>query len=78
MAMLAVADPGIGIPPDQQAHLFNRFVRADNAREMGITGTGLGLYLCRELTERQGGHIWFTSKLGAGSIFYLSLPLADE
>ena len=59
MAMLAVADPGIGIPPDQQAHLFNRFVRADNAREMGITGTGLGLYLCRELTERQGGHIWF-------------------
>jgi signal transduction histidine kinase len=76
MATLTIADQGIGIPEDQQALLFNRFARAENARELGITGTGLGLYLCRELAERQGGRIWFTSKAGEGSTFWLSLPLA--
>jgi two-component system, OmpR family, phosphate regulon sensor histidine kinase PhoR len=76
MASLSIADQGIGIPEDQQALLFNRFARAENARELGITGTGLGLYLCRELVERQGGRIWFTSKAGEGSTFSLSLPLA--
>jgi two-component system, OmpR family, phosphate regulon sensor histidine kinase PhoR len=76
MATLTIADQGIGIPEDQQALLFNRFARAENARELGITGTGLGLYLCRELVERQGGRIWFTSKAGEGSTFSLSLPLA--
>jgi signal transduction histidine kinase len=75
-ATVSIADQGIGIPEDQQALLFNRFARAENARELGITGTGLGLYLCRELVERQGGRIWFTSKPGEGSTFSLSLPLA--
>lgn len=78
VAKLSVSDTGIGIPADQQAMLFNRFARADNARELGITGTGLGLYLCRELTELQGGQLWFTSEAGCGSTFYLSLPLAEE
>jgi signal transduction histidine kinase len=73
-----VSDTGIGIPASQQAILFNRFARADNARERGITGTGLGLYLCRELTELQGGRLWFTSEEGSGSTFYLTLPLAEE
>ena len=76
MAELAVKDQGIGIPAAQHALLFNRFARASNAREMGITGTGLGLYLCRELIERQGGHLWFTSEEGKGSIFTFRLPLA--
>jgi signal transduction histidine kinase/GAF domain-containing protein len=78
VAKLSVSDSGIGIPADQQAMLFNRFSRADNARELGITGTGLGLYLCRELTELQGGQLWFTSDEGHGSTFYLTLPLAEE
>ncbi len=78
VAKLSVSDTGIGIPASQQAILFNRFARADNARERGITGTGLGLYLCRELTELQGGRLWFTSEEGCGSTFYLTLPLAEE
>lgn len=78
VARLSVRDEGIGIPANQQALLFNRFARADNARERGISGTGLGLYLCRELVELQGGSLWFTSEEGCGSTFFLSLPLAQE
>lgn len=78
VAKLAVRDHGIGIPANQQSLLFNRFVRAENARARGISGTGLGLYLCRELVELQGGHLWFSSEEGRGSTFYVTLPLADE
>ncbi|HEX6540759.1 MAG TPA: ATP-binding protein [Ktedonobacterales bacterium] len=78
LAKLSVSDQGIGIPANQQSILFNRFARADNARERGITGTGLGLYLCRELVELQGGHLWFASEEGCGSTFYMTLPLAQE
>lgn len=77
-AKLCVRDRGIGIPPDQQALLFNRFARADNARERGIAGAGLGLYLCRELAELQGGRLWFESEENHGSVFYLTAPLAVE
>jgi signal transduction histidine kinase/GAF domain-containing protein len=75
-ACLAVRDEGIGIPAAQQAHLFSRFVRAENAKHEGISGTGLGLYLCRELVERHGGRIWFDSQEGQGSTFSVELPLA--
>jgi signal transduction histidine kinase len=44
----------------------------------GIGGTGLGLYLCRELVERLGGRIWFTSPEGEGSTFFVALPLYKE
>ncbi len=75
MALLSVQDQGIGIPAHQQANVFGRFVRADNARAYGIGGTGLGLYLSRELIERHGGHIWFESKEGKGSTFFVALPV---
>lgn len=75
--LLSIADRGIGIPTGQQGRLFGRFMRADNAQEYGIGGTGLGLYLCRELVERQGGRIWFESCEGVGSTFYVSLPLVE-
>jgi signal transduction histidine kinase len=74
VACLAVADEGIGIPAEQQGGIFGRFVRADNAKRVGIGGTGLGLYLCRELVERHGGRIWFESKEGKGSTFTVELP----
>jgi len=75
VAFLAVRDRGIGIPAEQQARIFGRFVRAENARASEITGTGLGLYLSRELVERHGGRLWFESTEGKGSTFFMTLPL---
>jgi PAS domain S-box-containing protein len=73
-----VRDSGIGIPKHQRSQIFGRFMRADNATAWGISGTGLGLYLCRELVERHEGRLWFESEEGAGSTFSLTLPLASE
>ena len=74
-ALLSIRDRGIGIPVGQQAHIFGRFVRAENARASEITGTGLGLFLSRELVERHGGRLWFESTEGEGSTFFMALPL---
>jgi PAS domain S-box-containing protein len=72
---IGVQDRGIGIPRRQHAQMFGRFMRADNAQAWGISGTGLGLYICRELVERHGGRLWFESEEGAGSTFFVTLPL---
>ena len=74
-ALVSMRDRGIGIPALQQAHIFGRFVRAENARASEITGTGLGLFLSRELVERHDGRLWFESTEGAGSTFFMALPL---
>ncbi len=74
-ALVSVHDSGIGIPAHQQARIFGRFTRAENAQARGITGTGLGLYLCRELVGQQGGRIWFESTEDVGSTFYVAFPL---
>jgi signal transduction histidine kinase len=80
IARLDVRDRGVGIPAAQQARVFGRFARADNATALGIKGTGLGLYITRELVERHGGRIWFDSVENQGTTFHLALPLlhADE
>ena len=74
-AVISIRDYGIGIPQSEQAHLFGRFVRASNGQSYGINGTGLGLYLCRELVSQHEGDIWFESIEGVGSTFFLRLPL---
>ncbi|WP_395855326.1 ATP-binding protein [Cystobacter fuscus] len=76
-ALVSVADRGIGIPVDQQAHLFERFFRARNAPISGFGGLGLGLYICRHVVERHGGHIWVESEPGHGSTFRFTLPVED-
>jgi PAS domain S-box-containing protein len=77
-ARFSVRDHGMGIPQEQQAHLFGRFVRAENVQTARIPGTGLGLYLCRELVERHGGHIWFQSEEHPGSTFFFTFPCDDR
>lgn len=72
---IQVRDHGIGIPASQQNLIFGRFMRADNARQAGISGTGLGLYISRGLVEQHGGQIWFESQEGKGTTFHMTLPL---
>ncbi|GCE22869.1 GAF domain-containing sensor histidine kinase [Dictyobacter kobayashii] len=76
VAVVSVRDYGIGIPADQQGKIFDRFCRADNAR--AISGTGLGLYLCRALIEQHYGQIWFESIENEGTTFYITLPVYME
>ncbi|MDC0744770.1 sensor histidine kinase [Polyangium mundeleinium] len=71
-ARLVVADQGIGIAPDQQARIFERFGRAVSVRHYG--GLGLGLYICRKIAEAHGGSIRVESGEGIGSTFVLELP----
>ena len=71
---IRVQDGGIGIPLHQQARIFGRFMRADNARAAGISGTGLGLYLCRALVEQHAGRLWFESGEGEGTTFFVTIP----
>ncbi|MEO5576365.1 MAG: ATP-binding protein [Gaiellaceae bacterium] len=70
---IAVRDKGRGIPEDQQGRIFTKFFRGD-AGATGITGTGLGLAVSREIVEAHGGSIGFDSDFGAGSTFWLELP----
>jgi signal transduction histidine kinase len=70
---LTVRDQGRGIPPDQQERIFTKFFRGD-AGATGITGTGLGLAVSREIVEAHGGKIGFDSAAGAGSTFWVELP----
>jgi two-component system, OmpR family, phosphate regulon sensor histidine kinase PhoR len=74
----AVHDEGIGFEPSDADAIFERFRRLDPSMTRGIGGTGLGLYICRELVERMSGRIWAESRPGAGSSFYFELPLARE
>jgi PAS domain S-box-containing protein len=69
-----VFDEGMGIPADEHERVFEKFYRLDPEMVQGIGGTGLGLYICRELVERMGGSIWLESKEGKGSTFLFDLP----
>lgn len=70
-----VTDRGIGVPLNQQHHLFTKFFRADNARTQRPDGTGVGLYLAKMVIVGHKGKIIFSSKEGVGSTFGFSLPL---
>ena len=71
--ILSVIDNGIGIPENEQKHLFERFYRANNAAN--IQGTGIGLNIIKKYIELLGGNITFTSKLNEGTTFTINLPL---
>ena len=71
-----VADQGLGIPAAEHGRIFEKFYRLDPDRTGGIGGTGLGLYIARELVRRVSGRIWVEANEGEGSTFYVELPAA--
>jgi signal transduction histidine kinase len=74
-AVFTVRDNGIGVPKDQQAHLFTKFFRANNARRQRPDGTGVGLFLAKKVIVAHGGSILFESIEGEGSTFGFRLPI---
>ena len=73
-----VADEGIGIPAGERERIFRKFYRAESAARDGAAGTGLGLFIAKELVTAMGGRIWVESTEGEGSSFSFELPAARE
>lgn len=72
----AVSDEGLGIPQAEQGRIFEKFYRLDPHMQRGIGGTGLGLYISRELVRRVDGRIWVAPNTDRGSVFYVEIPVA--
>jgi signal transduction histidine kinase len=77
-ATVSVADTGMGIPEDEQPHVFERFFRGEKPRTLQISGTGLGLAIVKEIVELHGGQVTVESEVNEGSRFTVWLPLAEQ
>lgn len=73
--LLSVKDTGIGIPKESENRIFERFYRADNAVKVEGEGTGLGLYLIKMVMRTTGGQVWFKTREGKGTTFFVKIPL---
>lgn len=80
MIQISIRDYGLGIPPDKQPLLFNRFVRLERDLASSVPGNGLGLFLCKQLVEGMGGRIWLESTgiEGEGTTAHVQLPRASS
>jgi signal transduction histidine kinase len=76
--LISVKDTGIGISKAQQKRVFTRFFRGTNAIKTETQGTGLGLFIAKNIVEAHGGRIWFESKENKGTTFYFTLPVKEE
>ncbi len=77
-AVIHITDTGIGIAPEDQVRLFEKFYRIKRRETGNIQGTGLGLALVKSIIERHGGRVWVESVPNQGSTFYIALPLPEE
>ena len=77
-ARFTVRDEGLGIPLGEQKRIFEKFYRLDPDHRRGIGGSGLGLYICRELVRSMHGRIWVDSDPGKGAAFTFELPIAER
>jgi len=77
-ARFSVRDEGLGIPLGEQKRIFEKFYRLDPDHRRGIGGSGLGLYICRELVRSMNGRIWVDSNPGTGTTFTFELPVAER
>ena len=75
--IITVADTGVGIPPEEQAHVFERFYRVDRARARDTGGTGLGLAIVQQVVRLHGGEIMLKSSEKSGSTFVITLPQGE-
>ena len=74
-AVVRVMDTGVGISPDEQQKIFERFYRVDKSRSKETGGTGLGLAIVKHAVEHHNGSIEVESELGKGSVFSVRFPL---
>jgi len=77
-ARFTVRDEGLGIPLGEQRRIFEKFYRLDPDHRRGVGGSGLGLYICRELVRSMNGRIWVDSDPGKGATFTFELPVAER
>ncbi|MBC7287900.1 MAG: CHASE2 domain-containing protein [Armatimonadetes bacterium] len=71
-----VSDQGLGIPPHELPHIFEKFRRVRSEERKAVPGTGIGLYLCKQIIEGHGGQIWVESEPGRGTTVHFTVPLA--
>jgi two-component system phosphate regulon sensor histidine kinase PhoR len=76
-AMISITDTGLGIAPEDQVRLFEKFYRIKRNEASDVKGTGLGLAIVKSVVERHGGKVWVESELNKGSTFHVSLPLSN-
>jgi len=71
----SIKDSGIGIPENEKSNIFQKFFRASNAIKKEPEGSGLGLFVAKNIVEAHGGKIWFESEEGKGTTFYFTIPI---
>ncbi len=73
-----VQDNGIGMTPEDQRKIFQKFFRSDDDQARKSPGTGLGLNITKSLVEMQGGKIWFESEFRKGTSFHFTVPISES
>ena len=77
-AGLSIKDTGVGIPKDQQDRVFSKFFRGGNVIRLETEGSGLGLFIAKNIIEAHGGKIWFESEENKGTTFNFVLPVRNH